>query len=820
MSSIFNELEIFNSIFFYNWFEDELFNHIADFFQHFQQCLHLYCESKLLDLLIIVFIDFVNVWFDDQSKFILLHDFDIVFTKTFFFSEFVTISSIFISSKSFISSKQQKLKITFEVSKIVKRVEFKKISKAKQTVKSTSTFQDIDIFDSVTCNESEFELYNVVANFLQNFQQYRHQYRKSDLLNLLSKCLCDFVFKWLNIQSKFTSLKRFNKILTKTFSEASVRRVSRNSNFQLSIFDVISKSIEISSNVEITNVRVICKLCKQIFNFNEKLYEHIRNHEALKLVTNSYLSINAINLVCEIKKTSFASRKSSVSFDKFQKSIFEFAIAFRTIILLKRSNFSIFTFETISKSIEIALFQTTEINEVTCRHCDEIFNFKKSLREHKREQHAKKSVICSFFLTNTVNSTCKAEKKSAIACSFSSQKSSTFFATFASILSKCSSFSIATFKITSKCTENVSEIAEIAEIFAKSIANIRVQIVRIRVKIKIERTVFQISTFEITSEFVKKFSIQQIVCARTCKRCKQNFNFNNKFHEHIRQHHARKSVKDFVFRVFTFEFAYKIVEKSTDICSSVSQSASFISFATSRSQIFSAKIVSRFISSNDSNFSIATHKITSKFVKIASINDFFTQFATFSSMFRKSISKSHFTIHDLFRMFVEKFKSLNLRQHHNRRFSQQNFDIRQFRSIKSHLIIENLFEMFDEKFRKKNLFQNQNNVSFQTFSNQMRIIVYFKFTVNQKSSISQDSKNSKSKSLNQHMFAKSIRIAFSKSLFETSIKLLYKMFDVFAINSKISFFIFILLRFLSIFFLVFAFVSTIFTARMNCINVY
>ena len=51
------------------------------------------------------------------------------------------------------------------------------------------------------------------------------------------------------------------------------------------------------------------------------------------------------------------------------------------------------------------------------------------------------------------------------------------------------------------------------------------------------------------------------------------------------------------------------------------------------------------------------------------------------------------------------------------------------------------------------------------------------------------------------MFAKSIRIVFSKNLFKTSIKLLYKMLDVFAINSKISFFIFISFRLFSIFFL-------------------
>ena len=133
--------------------------------------------------------------------------------------------------------------------------------------------------------------------------------------------------------------------------------------------------------------------------------------------------------------------------------------------------------------------------------------------------------------------------------------------------------------------------------------------------------------------------------------------------------------------------------------------------------------------------------------------------------------------------------------------------------------------MFDEKFRKKSLFQNQNHVFFREFSsNQSRITIYFKFAFNQKSSINQDSKNSKSKNLNQHMFAKSIRIVFNEILFEKSIKLSYKLSNVFCINLKFSvensFFIFIFFRFFSTFFLVFAFVSIIFVTRINCINVY
>ena len=139
--------------------------------------------------------------------------------------------------------------------------------------------------------------------------------------------------------------------------------------------------------------------------------------------------------------------------------------------------------------------------------------------------------------------------------------------------------------------------------------------------------------------------------------------------------------------------------------------------------------------------------------------------------------------------------------------------------------------MFDENFKKKILlynqksqFENQMNVFFRNiFSNQMRIIFYFKFAINQKTSINKISKNSKSKISKQHMFAKSIRIVLNKNLFKKSIKLLYKKFDVFCINLKfsvdVSFFVFIFFRFFSFFF-VFAFVSIIFVAKMNCINVY
>ena len=345
-----------------------------------------------------------------------------------------------------------------------------------------------------------------------------------------------------------------------------------------------------------------------------------------------------------------------------------------------------------------------------------------------------------------------------------------------------------------------------------------------------------IATFKIKSKRVKKTSIQQVACVRIYKHCKQNFNFNNKLHDHICEHHARKSVKNFDFRVFAFEFAYKFVKKSTVTCSLTSQFASFTLFATSRNQIFESETFFKTItSSKRSSLTLATNKNISKSMKKLSINCSLTSLFSSSqtsvrNLHEFHLQKSHLIMNDFSRMFVEKSSSFDLQRHQNRRFFSQSFDFRQFSrscfsiSTKSYLTIENLFEMFDEEIRRNSLFQTQKNVSSREFfSKQSRITIYFKSTINQKSFISQNSKSSKSKSLNQHMFAKSIRIAFSKDLFEKSINLSYKMFNVFDLDSKssieTSFFIFVFLRLFSIFLLALAFVSTISAARMNCLNV-
>ena len=96
-----------------------------------------------------------------------------------------------------------------------------------------------------------------------------------------------------------------------------------------------------------------------------------------------HFSINAINLICEIKKTSFVSHKLFILFAKFQKFIFEFATTFKTIILLKFSKFSFFTFE-----IKLELTKKS----TTCRRCNRIFNFNNKFHDYIRKHHVWKFV--------------------------------------------------------------------------------------------------------------------------------------------------------------------------------------------------------------------------------------------------------------------------------------------------------------------------------------------------------------------------------------------------------------------------------------------
>ena len=788
-----------------------------------------------------------------------------------------------ISSTSSASQKQREQqksnalkiakKIKFNAVKNAKRIKSKAL-KTEETAKSTSTFQDIDIFDSIlTCENRQF---NELAKFLQHFQQCQHLYRESDLLMLLLTCFWSSVFDiWYDKQSimNSTSLCEWIEILRIDFAVA------------------FTKS-------KVNCSKITCIRCDSNFNFKEKFRKHVREQHAKKHINSSSLSINTLKSECEDeKKSTFDdSSVSSISqeseiFIATSKQIFESTMIFETITSSKISHLSF--------SASEIVFESMKNTSTQCLFTSSKLSSSKTFEsEHQEISVWKSSEFCSSLSIDTVKSICEIEKRSTIIETLVLQAQHISFAisrsqiAFEITSSKSSNLSTETFKVVSKSTKNESNqcffvsmfsfsstfeskhhefviqkfesenslfkifsdklICEtmkkstvtnlsastiLLSIFKRSCFICRIDVssveehyfessschetLRHRLKqqfarrahqreqkaqkqTEVEKAInhsvssicsnFSIATLMITSKRVKSASIQQIAYVRICKRCKQSFNFNNKFHEHLREHHARKFVisRNSDLRVFASKFLRKIIEKSAVSCSLISQFASFIFFATSTQILWRTRIFNS-ISSNRSNFSLATYKIASELTKSVSIICSITfSFSSFRTFVRKHhefhMQKSYLIMNDLSRMFDKKFKSFDLQQHQNRVLSSRNFDIRQFHSIKSHLIIENLFEMFNEKFKKKSLFQNQRNVfSREFFSKQSQIIVYFKSAINKKSSINQISKSSKIKSLKQLISAKSICIVFT-NCFEKSIISSYKMFDILCSNSMINYF--------------------------------
>ena len=788
-SALFAYFDLFNSTVIDDDSEWDIFNKFTGFLQRLQQFQLLHRESNLLDLLHGCFMSFALDWFKSQSKFISLHDFDIWFDR----------QSIMKSAS------------LCEWIEIL-RIDFAAAAFAKSKIICS-------IIICMRCDSS--------FNFKEKLREHvREQHAKKSVNN--SFFSNDTVKSVCELEKSSTIIEAFALQAPHILFTASRNQIafeitsSKSSSLSTEALEIVSEFMKSASNQKVTDIRAICKFCEQNLNFNRELYEHIRNHEILKIVKDFHLSINAVNLICKTMRKSavidlFAfsvSQKFDISIAT-SKQKFKSVMIFEAVTSSKDFHLAFSASKIVSESIEnmstqcftavtcssvsftsqklSALFLVFKRRCLICRidvsiiqkHYFESSSCHEALRNrleqqlarhaHQRKQKAQKQN--SHLSINAIDLIYEIEKRS-----------------FVIHVSSVSS------------VKHQNSICEFTMTF--------------RTITELKRSNLSSSTLENRSESTKK--------STTCRRCNQIFNFNNKLHEHIRQHHARKSIKSSSLSVSTLESAYKIAKKSTIICSTTSFASqkSPIFSITSRSQKFWSSIIfESVIASTRSCLFFATLEIASKRKKIATFKCSFTSFTFSQKSVRKHqdahFQKSYFIMNDLSRMFDEKSKSFDLRQHHNRRSSQQSFDIRQFDSIKSYLTIENLFEMFNEKFRRKSLLQSQNDVSSREFfSSQSRITTYFKSTVNQKSSINQDSKDSKSKNLNQHMSAKSIRTVFNNNLFEKSIKLSYKMLDVFCVDSKISFFIFILFRLLSTFFLVLAFVSIISAARMNCISVY
>ena len=897
-------IDIFYSEFIFENLNAELFNEVVNFLQHLQQCRNQYSKSDMLEWLSTCLEEFAFEWFNDQSKFTFVYEFDIVLTNAFFFKQInnsffsvfasestceifenlaifalivstasqkqqtskrcqwcqsnyenyyshrfqysscnvrnqqayesalqffekkicetflnLAISVLTISSASSAQQKSNALKIAkktkFNAIKNAKRVKSKAL-KVEQITKSTSIVQNVDIFDStLTCKNRRFSDF---AKFLQHFQHCQHLYRESNLLMLLFICLWNSAFDiWFDKQTimNSTSLSEWIDILRVDFANVSFAKIK--------------------------TANMICMRCDSNFNFKEKFREHVREQYAKKSLNRSSFSIDTDKSVCEIKKKSFITFVESLIFVIFRNHISDTETSLQ-FVSSKCSSFQLHALNFASKSMKSASNQKITCARVICKLCKQNFNFNKKLYEHIHNHEVLK-IVKNFHLSiNAINLVCENKKNSVVICSSVSLVSQISFIFFSIFKKRCFKCRINVLSIQKHYLESHSFDETLCHRLEQQLARrAHQQKQKTQKQTKIEKTIsrsvssiclnLSITTSEIKSKSTKR--------STTCRRCNKIFNFNNKFHKHIREHHVRKFVKNLNLRILTSKLTYKIIEKSTDIrsfASFISQKSSIFS-ATSRSQKFwFSTIFESVIASTRSSLSIASYKISSKSMKSAIVNCSFIFSSTSSYIsVRKHqkfrIQKFYLIMNDLHHMFAEKSTSFDLQQHQNRCRSSQNFDFRQFdrsrstSSKKSYLTIENLSEMFDEKFRRKSLFSDQNNVSFRKFfSEQSQMTIYFKFTIIQKSSISQNSKSSKSKNLNQHMFAKSIRVVFNQSLFEKSINLLYKMSNVFDINLKlsveISFFIFILFRFFSTFLLAFAFVSIIFAAKMSCISVY
>ena len=253
-----------------------------------------------------------------------------------FIEKFFEIFIYFLTNRSFFSIFAIR---TMHCSKIQKRTNFEiakiEILKIKQRLqilrqrriqrkiieiaKSILTFRDIDIFDSTfICNIQKFELYNQITSFLQHFEQCQHQYRKSNMFDLLFKCFRDFAFAWFKNQIFFI-IQNFDRDLTYAFFIISFKFVSKTSN-QLFITFVSYFSFQYHSCVECfvqffslnrflkhikqKNVcfKIVCKYCEQNFNFKNKFHDHIREYHVQKsTIICSFVSFVSFIFFCNIK---------------------------------------------------------------------------------------------------------------------------------------------------------------------------------------------------------------------------------------------------------------------------------------------------------------------------------------------------------------------------------------------------------------------------------------------------------------------------------------------------------------------------------------
>ena len=274
-----------------------------------------------------------------------------------------------------------KCQIKWKTKKQTELIEQKVQQKIIEISKSTSISVDIDIFDStLICDILKFDLYNKMIDFLQNFQQIQHQYLKSNVFDLLSKCFRNFAFAWFKNQSNFIIIQDFDRCLTYAFSIISFESIAKLSIFSSvsSIFSATSTSISKSissecSHLSIATFNITSKSMKKIsincsFTFSTSSFRtSVLKHQKV------YFTIDDLIHMFREKFKSFDLRQNqkrrffSQKFDvrSYQSRIivyFLFAINQKTSINqnLKSSNSKNFQQHTLAKSISFCRFVLSE----------------------------------------------------------------------------------------------------------------------------------------------------------------------------------------------------------------------------------------------------------------------------------------------------------------------------------------------------------------------------------------------------------------------------------------------------------------------------
>ena len=209
----------------------------------------------------------------------------------------------------------------------------------------------------------------------------------------------------------------------------------------------------------------------------------------------------------------------------------------------------------------------------------------------------------------------------------------------------------------------------------------------------------------------------------TCKRCEKAFTSNNKFHEHIRLHHIRKSYSNKTFEQrfvekrnnhidllnsSTSSITFKLMTTSTKssylfIFMTKAQVARLIvfsvDFSSTNSIAFKSsrrhEFICMFSTTSSSSFQTSILLHSTSLQKITIVKSKFHYFSIFSIIFRSTSAILKFSRHSITMMnasIVCFFTSSSISSRSSI-FSHQKF----------YMIIKKLFEMFAEKLSKKNM---------------------------------------------------------------------------------------------------------------------